>query len=178
MKNLTFRGLRGLFWGGLAVQKLAQLKNMFPNIIEGCFYQENFLRYLFEVVLHFTPSPADLSYGGFWDRYARLSCLWCYLYEHIHIGHITPKELSFGIIWPKLNSLGIIEGGDYQGIIKGRRIYGGFWDRYASLLSVHTPTPEYLTYLRVDRWSASTAEVRARIFRRGTLGRLRNVGFG
>ena len=46
MKNLTFAGLRGLFWG---LQKLAQLENMFPNIIEGCFCQKIFVRYLFEV---------------------------------------------------------------------------------------------------------------------------------
>ena len=34
MKNLTFGGLRGL-------QKLAQLENVIPSIIRGCFCQKN-----------------------------------------------------------------------------------------------------------------------------------------
>ena len=42
--------------GNRGVQKFAQLENMFPNIIEGCFCQKKtFVRYLFEVALHFTP---------------------------------------------------------------------------------------------------------------------------
>ena len=36
-EEFDFWGLRGLFWG---VQKLAQLENMLPNIIEGCFCQK------------------------------------------------------------------------------------------------------------------------------------------
>ena len=51
-----------LFWGVWGLQKLAKLENMFPNIIEGCFCQQIFVRYLFEEALHFT-----LKSGGLMD---------------------------------------------------------------------------------------------------------------
>ena len=53
MKNLTFGGLSwGCFEG---LQKLTQLENMIPNIMEGCLWQKKtFVRYLFEVTLHST----------------------------------------------------------------------------------------------------------------------------
>ena len=60
MKNLTFGDLRVLFWGVWGLQKFAQLENMFPDTIEGHFCQKKtFVRYLFEVALHFTLSPVD-----------------------------------------------------------------------------------------------------------------------
>ena len=59
MKNLTFGGLMALFWGVWWLQKLAHLEKMFPNIIGGCFYQNIFVCYLFEVTIHYTLSPVE-----------------------------------------------------------------------------------------------------------------------
>ena len=50
------------FWG---LQKLAQLENMFLDIVEGWFCQKIYVCYLFKVALHFSPSPMDYEEKGF-----------------------------------------------------------------------------------------------------------------
>ena len=59
-EKFNFRSVTGL-------QKLAQLENMFPNIIEGCFCQKTFVRHLFEGTLHFILSLVD--YKEIYDTY-------------------------------------------------------------------------------------------------------------
>ena len=59
-EKFDFLGVKGVVLGGLGLQKLAKLENMFTNIIEGCFCKKKTLiRYFFEVVLHFTLSLVD-----------------------------------------------------------------------------------------------------------------------